>query len=142
MYDSKATQQQSLPGHSARILLGRRDRPVRSLNSAQPKKRTALGRFKHEAVNLVVAPDGRIAVYSGDDERFVSANAFNPDDRAAKMDLLDEGTLYVATFSEDGSDSWVPLTFGEGPLAAENGFTSQVDVLINARGAANLPGGH
>jgi uncharacterized protein len=64
-----------------------------------PKKRTALGRFKHEAVTFTVAPGGQVVGYQGDDERFdyvykfVSAGRYNPSDRAANMNLLDEGTL-------------------------------------------------
>ena len=34
-----------------------------------PKKRTALGRFKHENVEVVVAKNGHVVAYSGDDER-------------------------------------------------------------------------
>lgn len=34
-----------------------------------PKKRTALGRFKHENAECVVNNDGRLVIYMGDDER-------------------------------------------------------------------------
>ncbi|MFG2557520.1 PhoX family protein [Streptomyces sp. NPDC048496] len=108
---------------------------------ATPRKRTALGRFKHEAAQPRLTADGRPVVYMGDDERFdyfykfVSSKKMKKgNSRAAhehNLTLLDEGTLYVARLTGDspaaefdgtgklpsdgefdGSGVWIPLATG------------------------------
>lgn len=119
--------------------------------TSTPKKRTALGRFKHENAALTLNDDGHVVVYLGDDERgehlykFVSKSRYNPSDKAANRDLLEEGTLYVAKFGAVGSQlkgtgRWVELTHGKNGLTKENGFADQAEVMIFARKAATQVG--
>ncbi|MGE3143607.1 MAG: PhoX family phosphatase, partial [Hyphomonadaceae bacterium] len=115
--------------------------------ASTPKKRTALGRFKHECATTALSRDGRVIVYSGDDQagecvyKFISAGRFDPANRAANANLLDDGQLYVAKLEADGSGRWLPLT-AEAANAAAAGYTApfenQGDVVIRAREAARL----
>lgn len=119
--------------------------------ASTPKKRTALGRFKHENAAFTINKDGRAVVYLGDDERgehiyrFVSKNKVAPGKDPANRELLDEGTLYVARFEAKegelkGTGQWLPLVYGQHGLTRENGFADQGEVLIFAREAATRLG--
>ena len=119
---------------------------------SRPVKQTMLGRFKHEGANISEAADGRAVAYMGDDERgdyvykFVSRKKINKkNNKAARRKnkrLLQQGTLYVARFTGDGTEDgvydgtgeWIPLcsdteSFVEGMSVA--------DVLLFTRLAAD-----
>jgi uncharacterized protein len=113
---------------------------------AKPKKRTAMGRFRHENAAVTVAKDGRVVVYMGDDMRdacvykFVSKGKFDAKNRAANLDLLAEGDLYVADFSKG---RWLLLDFDRNKdlQAAKKAdgtplVKDQSEVLIDARASA------
>jgi len=129
--------------------------------TSTPRKHTAMGRFKHEGANVIVADDGRVVAYMGDDERndylykFVSKNRISGS-RKKNLDLLTEGDLYVAQFRGnspageitgtgalpadglfDGSGRWIPLT--QGGRSVVPGFTTE-QVLVHTRLAADAVG--
>lgn len=101
------------------------------------KKRTALGRFKHENAEVVIAKNGQVVVYMGDDERgeflykYVSHGIY--EQGQSTSGLLDKGTLYVAKFYDDLTGSWLPLT-------PETTGLSQAEICIHTRLAASKLG--
>ncbi|WP_349827251.1 PhoX family protein [Brevibacterium litoralis] len=130
--------------------------------TSTPVKHTSLGRFKHEGANVIVAEDGRVVAYSGDDERFdylykfVSCDTYREGDRAHNKTLLADGDLFVAKFSGnspeseidgsgalpadghfDGAGEWLPLVL-DGQSAVEG--MSVEEVLVHTRLAADKVG--
>ncbi len=128
--------------------------------TAIPKKRTALGRFAHEAAVALPPVAGQpLAFYMGDDSRgdyiykFVSsanwdaADAFPANRMAIGDKYLDRGTLYAAKFNNDGTGTWLPLTLTavRAAQATAGGtpvytFADEFDVLQNCRLAADAMG--
>ena len=119
------------------------------------RKRTALGRFAHEAASFSKPVVGQpLACYMGDDSqgeyiyKFVSTATWtaadaSPADRLGTGDrFLDAGKLYVATFAADGTGSWIELSIANPAIAgyASYAFADQADVLVNARLAADAVG--
>ena len=113
---------------------------------SRPIKHTALGRFCHEGAECILSKAGHAVIYMGDDTRFeylyrfVSTGRYVPGDKPGNMKLLSQGTLSTAVFKEDGTLEWRALEYGHGPLNEKNGFSSQGDVLIDARLAAEALG--
>lgn len=106
--------------------------------NAMPKKRTALGRFKHENAELVITANGQAVVYMGDDERGEFLYRFVSEGRYAaggdNSDLLAAGTLYVARFNDDGTGQWIALT------PETTGMANQAEICIHTRQAASAVG--
>jgi len=102
-----------------------------------PIKHTALGRFKHENAEYALAPDGRVVIYMGDDERgefmykWLSRDTYAPGGDTST--LLSAGQLYAAKFNADMSGEWVALT------PAATGM-SEAEIAIFTRLAASNVG--
>lgn len=100
-----------------------------------PRKRTALGRFKHENAECVVNGDGRIVIYMGDDERgeflyrYVSDGVYAPGGDTDA--LMENGTISVARFHDSGAGEWLELT------PETTGMKSKAEICIHTRIAAS-----
>ncbi len=103
-----------------------------NLETGEAQKLVALGRCKHECATVHSLADGRVVVYTGDDEsnqfiyKYVSKN---PRD-------LKEGTLYVAD-TENGK--WISLK-REDHEVLQKRFKNQTEIQIRLREAAKLVG--
>ncbi|MEV4713507.1 PhoX family phosphatase [Micromonospora sp. NPDC049374] len=98
---------------------------------SRPRKHTALGRFKHEGANVIVARSGHVVAYMGDDERFDYLYKFVSDKKFMKGDswvarkhnltLLESGTLYVAKLDQTSAGE----IDGSGSLPSDGAFNGR-----------------
>ncbi len=116
---------------------------------SKPVKRTAMGRFAHEGCWVAPPQYGKpVVFYSGDDSqneyiyKFVTKARYNDHVRG---EILDEGTLYVARFYDNGTGEWLALDIDDRyfrAMSLSKGifFVDQADVLVNTRLAADVVG--
>ncbi|MCK6080050.1 PhoX family phosphatase [Microbacterium sp. EYE_5] len=111
--------------------------------TSTPVKHTAMGRFKHEGANVIVARDRRVVAYMGDDERndylykFVSKHKVTGS-RKKNMRLLAEGDLFVARFRGDSPASQID---GSGMLPSDGAFDGTGEwVALTRGGKSAVPG--
>ncbi|MGH3784972.1 MAG: PhoX family protein [Pseudonocardiaceae bacterium] len=135
-----------------------------------PRKRTAMGRMKHEAATVRVTGDGTVVSYMGDDERFDYMYKFVSSRKMRRgagrlvgnhnLGILDEGTLYVARFTGDspgeidgtgklpsdgefdGTGQWIPLARSNADGTGESFVAgmSVAEVLVHTRLAGDAVG--
>jgi secreted PhoX family phosphatase len=120
------------------------------------RKRSALGRFAHEAAAFSVPTVGKpLAIYQGDDARseyiykwvssknWAAADASRTDRLTVGNEYLDAGKLYVAIFNADGTGNWIELSHGINGLNSANAiypFADQADVCVHSRLAGDAVG--
>ena len=119
------------------------------------RKRTALGRFAHEAAAFSIPVSGKpLAVYQGDDARseyiykwvstknWVATDATRADRLNVGNEYLDDGKLYVARFNADGSGNWLELSITNPAISGYTTyvFADQADVCVNSRLAGDAVG--
>ena len=94
----------------------------------------------HENAELVLAKDGRVVVYMGDDARnqclyrFVSEGRYQKD--GDNTSLLDKGRLYAAKFHDDGRGRWLELL----PDPQKEFMRTKAEVCVFTRWAAKMHG--
>ncbi|WP_253952096.1 PhoX family protein, partial [Photobacterium sanctipauli] len=129
--------------------------------NAKPAKRSSMGRFRHEDCTFGALEPGKpVVFYSGHDGRFEYVYKFVSDalwdesdasenlpqgtDRMAiGAKYMDEGTLYVARFDENGKGVWLPLTqdgVTESGVRLGVLIGNQAEIIRNTLGAADEMG--
>lgn len=96
------------------------------------KKHTSIGRYSHECCTTIVAADGRVVAYSGDDKNDECIYKFI----SKKPNDLSEGELFVANIEKG---VWISLDRKKHKILQEN-FRDQTEILIDTRRAAHLVG--
>ena len=115
--------------------------------TSTPRKRTALGRIKHEGAAGIVNRDGRYVVYYRRRRALrLCLPVRHRGTRRSRTTAPPTATCSTTARSRSRATTptarvdWLPLVHGQGPLTAANGFDSQADVLIETRRAADLLG--
>jgi len=102
------------------------------METGEAQKIVAMGRCKHECATVFGIEDGRVVVYSGDDE----ANQHIYKFVSKKANSLKEGDLYVADVV---NGEWLLIDYNKSEVL-QSRFKNQTDVLIRLREAALMLG--
>lgn len=108
--------------------------------SSTPRKHTALGRFRHENTAFRHVAGKKFVLYMGDDKagegvyKFVSDREFLPGRRSHNLQILEQGTLYIAKWAPEGRRRFATAAAGEAggsPVTPESGSGEWVKVEQN-----------
>jgi secreted PhoX family phosphatase len=109
----------------------------------RPRKHTALGRYRHENIAMRVEPRKRLVAYLGDDRRgghtwkFVSSGRVNNPTDKRNSRLFEDGTLYVARYSADGTGEWIPLNLDSPTNPIPPSVLASVEIAALGRATRN-----